>query len=178
MPLAKVALGTNSNCGIGTDGMAVCWADGYLSPSSVAPSIAFSAIATGTLHHCGIKSDDDSVVCWGDRAEQPPPGPFMAVDGKTDFLCGLTDIGVECWGRNPLPSVEGSWDALTVGNEHACAYTATDYHCWGDTEFGPTGPIESGILLMDAGYRHTCAIRGDGRAECWGYTGNGAVFPP
>ena len=121
------------------------------------------------------------IECWGVFAEDNPAphGQFKDLDSTLTFLRALDDEGVQCWGGDePLPNVEGAWDAITVGNKHACAYTATDYHCWGATEYAPTEPIEEGIKMMDAGYKHTCAVRGDGHIECWGDPTYGRIYPP
>ena len=179
-PLERVSLGGAIYCGAGPAGT-VCWAattDDDLSDLQPEAGVEYSKTAADVGFACGIR--EGSIECWGPTsAENPPPqGIFKDIDSTYLSICALDDTGVRCWGTNPLPDVQGSWDHLTVGNEHACAYTSTDYTCWGATEYGPTEPIKKGIIMMDAGYTHTCAVRGDGRIECWGDPTYGAIYPP
>jgi hypothetical protein len=41
---------------------------------------------------------------------------------------------------------------------------------------GPIAGVDG--VLLSAGYRHTCGVRTDGFAECWGHNGSGRSSPP
>jgi alpha-tubulin suppressor-like RCC1 family protein len=176
-PLFDLAMGTSVACGFTVGGAPVCWPSTGSGPLQQPLDSELSALSATSNHQCGIRADH-TVACWGAQALTPPDGQYQAIDAKADFHCALNESGVDCWGRNALPSIEGTWESLTVGYEHACVYNDTEVRCWGATEFGPTDPIEEGIVMMDAGLRHTCAVRKDGHVECWGDPTSGAIYPP
>ncbi len=79
----------------------------------------------------------------------------------------------------------GDWSQLSVGSYHACAIDADRaLWCWGNNDFrqlGLASPARSGTPLrvdvggpttdwvrVNAGLRHTCAIRAGGTLWCWG----------
>jgi alpha-tubulin suppressor-like RCC1 family protein len=85
-----------------------------------------------------------------------------------------------------LPALTGAVD-VTAGGSHACALMSDGTaRCWGENLHGQLGdgmpvtenstavtvPVAvsalSGIVRLAAGGAHTCALRGDGTAWCWG----------
>ena len=125
------------------------------------------ALSGGTLHTCALKANA-TVVCWGGN-EAGQLG-----DGST------TD--------RPLPTaVTGLTNvvAISAGKQHTCALGRTGtVHCWGANASGQLGnntftavdpllpPAQvanlSGAVAIDAGTDHTCALKGNGSAVCWG----------
>jgi hypothetical protein len=77
----------------------------------------------------------------------------------------------------------GSLAAVTTGQLFGCALTSTGtVYCWGDNEYGQLGTGAyrdtklkanlvaglTGVVSIDAGDKHTCAVLNDGTARCWG----------
>ena len=124
------------------------------------------ALSGGILHTCAVKANA-TAVCWGGN-EAGQLG-----DGTT------TD--------QPLPTaVKGLTNvvAISAGKQHTCALRSTGtVHCWGLNAEGqlgngnidpvsPPAPVRvanlSGAVAIDAGTDHSCALKGDGSAVCWG----------
>ena len=73
---------------------------------------------------------------------------------------------------------------VTAGADHACALTDRgEAYCWGSNEFGQLGngstdsaprltPVrvqtDAEFTVVAAGFTHTCALKRDGTAWCWG----------
>jgi len=91
-----------------------------------------------------------------------------------------------------LPSGDGP-PALSAGGAHTCAVRDdATLACWGynlqgqvgDGSFNlndPTVPLPStvpglaNVTDVDAGFRHTCALRNDGQVFCWGLGNSGQL---
>ena len=128
------------------------------------------------ISHDGV----DACVCTGARVTQsaervsPNRQRAIAVSGGVPFT------------------------AITVGPDHACARTTTGVaFCWGSNADGQVGTGAAGgvvdvptaiggtlrLARIDAGGTHTCGLRGNGEAHCWGTgaigigTGTAAAAP-
>jgi alpha-tubulin suppressor-like RCC1 family protein len=165
--------------GAATD--SVCFEEGTVAPPtkpcSLAPlragaKLVFSSLSAGDGTACGIISVG-AAYCWG-------RGTF-----------GQLGNGVA--GSSPAPSLVTSglsFTAVSVGGNHACGIaTGGSAYCWGQDFSGQLGdarrvnsttPIP--VILDDgqvatfasisAGFRHTCALKADGTAFCWGQNDN------
>ncbi len=124
------------------------------------------ALSGGTLHTCAVKANA-TVVCWGGN-EAGQLGDGSTTDRSLPTAVpGLTNVV-----------------AISAGKQHTCALRSTGtVHCWGlNTEgqlgndtfapVSPTAPVRvanlSGAVAIDAGTDHSCALKGDGSAVCWG----------
>lgn len=166
--LVELALGYRFACGRDSDGLVYCWGDntggqlgrGTADPSphpnadTVAGGLRFAAIEAGPSEVCGL-TEEGAAYCWG-HGHGTTPAPvapsltFSEIAPGEAHTCGLTTGGaLYCWGYNGQGQVG-------VGNREA-------------TEFPPT-EIGAGStwLAVNAGTRHTCALREDGLAFCWG----------
>ena len=196
----SVSAGDDHSCGVKTDGSVVCWGDESYGPATP-PAGAFTSISAGTYHTCGVRTDG-AVVCWGaDGAGQatPPEGSFTSVSAGHLHTCGVRDDGtLACWGSNEVfdftgqaTPPDGSFASVSAGSSHSCGVmTDGSVVCWGSDEDGkatapgqslPTpytarsgadvGPFSS----VSAGSSHSCGVRMDGSAICWG-SNEGWVF--
>jgi alpha-tubulin suppressor-like RCC1 family protein len=134
-----------------------------------------SRIAAGVTgnHVCAVK-EDGTVRCWGSNSS-----------GQLGNGAG----GTGQFSASPV-TVSGLTDAVAVaaGAEHSCALRATgSVACWGSNDRGrlgdgtsttprltpvpvvnPNGSTLLGVVAIAAGADHTCAVRFDGTARCWG----------
>jgi len=105
----------SQSCGVQTDGDIVCAKDYYGSPDNPVarpPEVAFSRVAVGTYHACGI-TVDDALECWGvtdtgphNTNEQgqvldaPEGGQYVYVSSGSMNSCAVDSDGiVTCWGK-------------------------------------------------------------------------------
>lgn len=81
---------------------------------------------------------------------------------------------------------------VTVG-ESTCALTSTGaVYCWGDNRFGQLGTgdrttrtrptqvvgLTGGVVDIDGGHAHACAVLSTGALRCWGWNMDGRVGVP
>ncbi|MBI4703636.1 MAG: hypothetical protein HY744_21200, partial [Deltaproteobacteria bacterium] len=191
--VSLAATGSLHNCALRADGTVWCWGsnqygqlgDGTTSPSSVPVKVnvpepptvferLFVAVAIGHHHSCGVTAKLGQVYCWGLN------GNGQLGDGtKIDRLQPVQVI--ESAGPAPL---EGAV-MVQAGASHTCALLSTGRaKCWGDNSYGQLGDGSvnpslvadkdvafaggGGALTLAAGGFHNCAIRTDGRMQCWG----------
>jgi len=132
------------------------------------------ALAAGFRHNCALLANG-TVVCWGDnRQGQLGNNPLTTSSSVAIPVAGLTTAV-----------------ALTAGNAHTCALLSSGkVKCWGLNNNGQLGdgsinpsfqPVTvqqllvgrglvdlSGIVALEAGSLHTCALRVEGKVFCWG----------
>ncbi len=185
-PWVHLKAGT-STCGIKSDGTAWCWGSGnhgrlgtgsgtnYSSPYLVSGGGRWIDIDTGFNHTCGIK-DDSTVWCWGRGTEgQMGNGTTTAVN------------------LNPVQVSTIGWTTkISVGHEHSCGIRTNGAAlCWGRGSEGQMGngtttAVNSTPVQVSGGGRwidittsemtgaapadsfHSCGIKSDGTAWCWG----------
>ena len=173
-----ITAGQGHTCGLKTDGSALCWGDDYSGQSSP-PADLFTTIAAGEHHTCGLKMDG-SAVCWGgDYSGQssPEPGLFTALEAGNKHTCGLKLNGsAVCWGANifgqSIPPEEGG----EIESEGMCG----DGSC-SNGEGSDSCPEDCGTIsstAIGAGHYHTCSLKTDGSALCWGDDEFGQSSPP
>jgi len=171
--------------------VAVC-STGTTTNNSCTPLTGASALTAGGWHSCAIVGD--GVQCWGSDAQgQLGDGVSSSVQHNPVRVCA-TGSGVGC---PPLTSAI----ALAAGLQHTCALLQNGrVRCWGthdqvgdgDATVRPydanpvavcaSGSVASAncieledAIALAAGYRHTCALRGNGQVMCWGANQTGAL---
>jgi alpha-tubulin suppressor-like RCC1 family protein len=203
LSFALIGSGFTHSCGLTTDGRVYCWGsngegklgDGTdepsLLPSPVAADIELTLLSVGFAHSCAI-AQTGSAYCWGS-------GAFGKL-GNADEISR----------RSPVAVAGGlSFAAISAGRDHTCGITTSgDAYCWGLNEDGQLGSTTSQLCSdpnggtplpcatapvavsgghtfesIDAGLAHTCGIRPDAAAYCWGSNqwgelGIGADVPP
>jgi alpha-tubulin suppressor-like RCC1 family protein len=143
---------------------------------TVAPGVSFMAVASGSGHSCAIALDG-TAYCWGDnRAGQLGDGtvtrrltPVIVANGipggvtfrslSASFMgtCGVSPAGVQyCWGQAAFGQMG---DGMTIVERRSPV----------------TAVLGVPFVAIDAGARHTCAVRHGGAAHCWGNNVNGQL---
>ncbi|MCM2344320.1 MAG: hypothetical protein NDJ24_07145 [Alphaproteobacteria bacterium] len=182
----QVAVSTYHTCGIKSDDTLWCWGynvSGQLGDNSTTQRLVPTAVNGGGTwkqvdvgqgyHTCGIKSDD-TLWCWGNNA-----------NGRTGLntAAGNTLVPTQISGG-------GTWKQVSAGNEHACGIMSDDTaRCWGRNNNGEIGDNSSTQRLVPTalngggtwkqistgGSSHTCGIRMDDTARCWGANWSGQL---
>ena len=134
------------------------------SPASRPVSPA-AAITVGGGFSCGIKADR-TAVCWGIKHHvlaDTPAGEFTAISAGFVFTCGIrADRTVVCWLSNhAIP------DALF-------AEIRGDFPAGESPLDAPAGEFTA----ISAGKSHSCGIRADRTAVCWGGNYDGQADAP
>jgi hypothetical protein len=129
--------------------------------------------AMGELHACA-RQGDGTLWCWGFNGS------------------GQLGIGSHVEAHSPV-SVMGDVGTFSIGQSHSCAVkTDGSAWCWGSNTFGQLGAGRSVqhqtvplvVTRMLAGVArvisssvsaHTCAVKSDGTAWCWGRNANGQL---
>lgn len=196
---SQIVPGDNHTCGVRTNGTMWCWGDaasGKLGNSQSATSTSLPVqvhndAGTGTWNDwvqvstrgdttCGIRSGG-SMWCWGE---------------SNNFLLGNNQAVTDA--ERPVEPFHQSfgtpfrdWTHVSVGESHACAIRQEGMgYCWGLGTSGQMGDnnatnnqvpayvFQAGIVdwvTITAAGTHTCGIRSDKSAWCWGNATNGAL---
>ena len=196
-----ISAGYYHTCAIRESGAIECWGRNNGGEADT-PEGSYTAVSAGDTHTCAIRESGGAIECWGDnRAGQTnaPTGNYTAVSAGYAHTCGLRDTGViECWGANEAGQTsapEGSFTAVSTGYLHTCAIrTSGEIACWGwnkkytgwnaetqEREYANAGqatPPAGAFTAVSAGEVHTCGLRENGEAACWGDNTNGWTNAP
>lgn len=197
----QVSAGHTHTCAITEAGSAYCWGNNYggalgngqcaatydaasPAPTRVQLDRAFTTIAAGENHTCGIA--DGVMYCWG-RADDGELGSAPAND--------------DCHGVSALVpqalSVANDWSALVAAGQITCGIRSGAIYCWGSSvsaqlrsecrigiDCETTDVVQIGNdtdwAALSTWASRTCAIKRDGSLWCWGghetdYTQSGAT---
>jgi alpha-tubulin suppressor-like RCC1 family protein len=179
-----VSCGAYHTCALLEGGVMKCWGlhlSGQLGNPSDATTISspttvdieglgtVRSMAAGGSHTCAIRDGDGSIFCWGSD-----------VDGQLGN------------GATTGYAVEGITGALAIelGRDHSCALLPFgQVQCWGDNSTGAIGDgmvadapspvliegLSGPVVQLSLGSGTTCAVRDDGRAQCWGANVSGQL---
>ncbi len=187
-----LAAGGDHTCALKNGGAVLCWGNnqsgqlgnGTTSAGGGTPvavtglGSGVAAIAAGYSHTCALTTGG-ALRCWGANEYGELGNGATANSNLPVTVTGLAS-GVA---------------AIATGSLHTCALTTgRAVLCWGNNEFGQLGNgttesssvpvavpgLASGVLAIDAGYKHTCALMIGGGVLCWGWSdfgqlGNGST---
>lgn len=185
---SRVAAGGQFTCAAVGSGMQ-CWGAanyGQLATESTmqltmpgAMVLSLASPAAGFQHACAIDGTG-GVVCWGD-----------GTDGRLGYgnEANIGDASASPL-REPL-NLGGVVMQVSAGLRHTCAVRVDRVGgCWGDNRVGQLGTSAvtnrgamaevvagdltiQGVLQLEAGEGHTCALLVGGAVRCWGENDHG-----
>ena len=196
-----IAAGFSHKCGVTTAGVAYCWGtntDGQLgndtttdstNPVAVSGGHTFDSIDVGASHSCGITTSG-LLYCWGanDYYQLGNNNENNQNDKLTPTRVHDPDTPSSNWGTTILK--------VSLGQHHSCAIDSNSRaYCWGNswdnnTATGqtsypkvpkrihkPNGSAnwDATFIEIAAAEEHTCAIKTNGVAYCWGTDNYGSL---
>jgi alpha-tubulin suppressor-like RCC1 family protein len=202
-PVRQVAAGASHSCALRADGTVVCWGNNKsgqlgeqppapvptLSPTNPGPIPtdkktatpsptperlnAATAVAAGRSHTCAVTAAG-GVKCWGINEHGQLGNGSWSDSAFPVEVAGLRDRAVD----------------VVAGWGHTCALTtAGGVYCWGYDKNGELGDggnadrntpvsvrgLERGVVALEAGDDHTCAVLADNTVRCWGFNEYGQL---
>jgi alpha-tubulin suppressor-like RCC1 family protein len=173
-----VAAGGEHTCALSTSGGLKCWGanvygqigDGTNVTRLTATPVTgmtsgVAAIDGGVTHTCAATTTG-ALFCWGRNVAG------QLGDGTTTNRSTPTAVS----GLSSVVAVAG-------GREHTCALTEGGaVYCWGDNSDGqlgdgtttphltpaPVAGLSSGVVAINSGDNHVCALTSAGGLKCWG----------
>lgn len=184
--VTQVDLGNDSGCAVDAAGALACWSRAQPSfPLGTPPAGTFRRVEVGTSFACGQRSDG-TLACFGLPGSRtlrprrrrrvlsgrgpvcPPPRRERGLfpPRRTERHPGRRAQGVVDLRRRSLlrphpPARRSAWCPDPFLDERSRVPA-------------PSGPFD----LLVAGYEHTCALRPDGSATCWGRDTEGETVAP
>lgn len=166
-----------NTCAITSNGSLKCWGWSFgKTPTEVAGTLKnLLRVTIGTNHHCVIDSNFKA-LCWGSNSK----GQLGLDPEKTTTKSA--PVYVENLPQGVIHTA--------VGSEHTCALLESgSVQCWGSNEKGQLGNggtenssvpvqvtgLDSGVIAIDSGDAHTCALKDDGSVYCWGDNDKGEL---
>lgn len=186
----NVSSGSNHTCALLSDGTVNCWGlnslgqlgDGTttqrVDPVQVLNLNKVTAIATGGYYTCALinNSGATSVWCWGHNN--------FGQLGNGNITNSSSPVQVLVSSGVPLTGVK----AISTGGYHTCAVLDNNtIKCWGKDMQGQLGngtmdsnphsyPIQvpsfTDVKSISTGMNHTCAVKNNNTAYCWGVGGS------
>ncbi len=182
--ILTMSAGAEHTCRIRIDRSLWCWGQGIsgrigdgsssgtkTEPVQVGTARTWRSVSAGGNHTCATRIDN-TLWCWGAN--------------------NFGQIGAGNFPGNQLTPIQVgstlSWRAVSTGDLHTCAIrTDGALFCWGANGNGQLGvggsfitrtnPTQVGTATnwraVDAGERHTCALRDDSSLWCWGIDASG-----
>ena len=173
-----VAAGFTHTCALQASGVVRCWGGAGKLGTGFNAGSASPVVVAGLTDAVGIFADGDrtcaqrrtgAVVCWGRGADGQ-----IGDGGTTDRYAPVPVAGVS------------NVTSIATGDSHACAI-GVDVRCWGLNNNGqagdgttnspratpgPVSGVSGRVLTASLGLNHSCLVKGDGSAVCWGDNAN------
>ena len=186
-----IGAGYQHTCALRQDGVPYCWGGnsyGQLgigaevfsvnTPTVVNGGHTFVKMAVGDYHTCGLRADG-TVWCWGLNLSGMSGVP------EDHAVCGT--ISEDPCAPEPVQAAPGmTFIDIATYRVHTCGLTAGgDVYCWGSNLYGQLGDGTAGedasgpaprlvqggggfAALAGGGGFHSCALKADRTAWCWG----------
>jgi len=137
-PMRSVTLAGGAACVLDDDGFALCTGPLGLDATPAPTDVAFKLLVGGLWHACGIRLDDQSLVCFGANADgqaSPPPGAFVDVSAGVDLTCAIRadDAALVCFGAPDLllGVPEGAFTSVALSESSVCGLRDDgEVICW------------------------------------------------
>ena len=158
------------------------------------PDGAFTAVAAGRSHACGIRPDA-GIACWSYQdcgptnlpavAPTPPQpntlSPIVPASGSREELSyALVTTPAPCnLDGEVLEPPDGRFTAIAAGSSYSCALEeAGTIRCWGGRSSPALEPSERFRSVAVGTSNYTCAVRTDDAIRCWDGDSFHASEPP
>jgi alpha-tubulin suppressor-like RCC1 family protein len=178
-----VSSGVNFAAGL-ANGVVYQWRGRDGTAVVVSDSVRFRHLSAGNYGFCGLDAlgaawcwEDDTPLGPGDtRRTVPTPiggGTFLSISAGADVSCALTAEGeARCWTLfgTPRPVSPGlRFSMISVGDRTCALAMSGEAYCT-DGSGALVAPVPGGhrFRTLSVGYRHACAVDGDGVGWCWG----------
>lgn len=171
----QIVSGDRFSCGMTyVDGRLACWGQGA-TVTQMPAGTGFRHLSAHAGNVCAINAEYRP-VCWGDDAALAavPAQQMGKVAVGARHACGIAGYGsLVCWGDNahgqlnaPAPDQFTSLDASA---NTTCAITNLRMKCWGEHAHDiPAFNSRIGNEMLAVGRAHSCGLRRNGTASCWG----------
>jgi alpha-tubulin suppressor-like RCC1 family protein len=184
--VSAIAVGYVTNCAVMLTRGVKCWGNGFLGDGGVCsipcPPVdvvgletGVATVSVGALHSCALMMDG-GVKCWGlNGAGQLGDGTTVARTAPVDVVGLQTGVAM-------VTAAEAGYTCTLT--------TAGAVKCWGGNSYGQLGlgfyggqhlvpedvpGLQEGVIAIDAGLLHTCAVVSNGGVKCWGSNDHGAL---
>ncbi len=184
--IVAISAGASHVCAITVAGGLKCWGNnrdgqlgnGLYKDSSIPVDVVgltsgVAAVAAGNGSTCALTTEGGA-KCWGnDTFGSLGNGELASTPIPTDVIGLSTGVA-----------------AIAGSGSHTCALTTEgDIKCWGYNFYGEVGdgtrinqetPVDvvglaTGIVAIEVGGVHSCALTTSGRVTCWGYNEHGEL---
>lgn len=129
------------------------------------------ALSAGAQHTCAA-TQSGALYCWGDNTYSQAGSGMASTVVQPQLVEGVSGVSV-----------------VACGGHHTCVGTTSGVFCFGRNDYGQLGvtagasgenPHMVQITLapgqsLTAGGLHTCALRTDRQAACWGFNQTGQL---
>ena len=179
-----ISAGFGTSCSVQREGIVWCWGSVQLQPNSAAMQNvpvpvyppadppAFVDVSSGLDTACGILSNS-SLACFGSESitsllnpddDSPLNGTLWKdISVASEHACGIENSGdAVCWGLCTNSECGPSSTAGQQGGYNRIPDTNPSGGGWGQID---TSLLEPGVTNLAS---HTCAVKLDGSAWCWG----------
>lgn len=137
------------------------------------------SISAGGEHTCALSSVG-GVKCWG----------FSFYGQMGDGSSGVNIFGSSKYTPGEAVGLNSGFISVSSGDLHTCAVSSLGgVKCWGSNQFWQLGdgtqvnrstPVDvvglsSGVISVNSGVYHTCALTSSGGVKCWGLNNSGQL---